>query len=275
MIDLKDLIKTGIHFGHQTCRWQPLMKPYIWGQRGGVHLINVSHTAQQLESAAKFLASIALQGRQILWVGTKKAAQQSIEKGARESNMPYVNHRWVGGTLTNYPQVKKSVTKLMHFEDIVKRASEFNYTKKEFLNFQKIIERLTSNVGGIRQLTWPIGAMVLIDVKKEDTALKEAQAAGVPVVALVDTNCDPSLVTHVIPGNDDSPRAIAFVIDYLAQAVKRGVQEAQKNKKDIGESQTTEQLAPRVEISAVEKAMLESEEETVSLDQQAAHKGKK
>ncbi len=275
-IDLKDLIKTGIHFGHRTCRWHPLMNPYIWGQRGGVHLVNVAYTAQHLENAARILSDIAAQNKQVLFVGTKKAAQKAIETGAKETNMPYVNNRWIGGTLTNYSQVKKSVTKLMHFEDIIKRSADFNYTKKELSNFQKIIERLNENIGGIRQLSWPIGAVVLIDIKKEDTALREARAAGVPVIALVDTNCDPSLVNYVIPGNDDSPRAIAFVVDYLAQAVKQGTQKAKANQqKHVTGKTSEEQQAPasRVEITDVEKAMLTAEEDATT--GQTSKKGKK
>lgn len=271
MIDFRDLIKTGIHFGHQTSRWHPLMNPYIWGQRGGVHLINVSNTAQQLENAAKFIENIVTNGRQVLLVGTKKAAQEVVEKCGKEANMPFVSHRWIGGTLTNYSQVKKSVTKLMHYEDIVKRSHEFNYTKKEFLNFKKIIDRLQDNVGGIRYLQWPLGAVVIIDIKKEETALLEARAAGVPVIALVDTNCDPSLVDYVIPGNDDSPKAIAFVVEYLTQAIKRGVQQAKANRqrqpvaeKAAAQEATQGQAAPKpaqqIELTEVEKAMLEDEE---------------
>lgn len=227
MIDFKDLIKAGLHFGHQTARWNPKMAHYIWGNRNGIHLIDVSKTANQLEQAAQFLESIAAKGTQILLVGTKKPAQKATEATAKAVNMPYVNERWVGGTLTNYPQVKKSVTKLLHFEDVLSRAGSFNYTKKELSIFQKLAGRLQDNVGGIRALKWPVGAIVLIDVKKELTALKEAHVAKVPVVALVDTNCDPSMVDYVIPGNDDSPKSVAFVLDYLGQAIQRGMARAE------------------------------------------------
>ena len=224
MVDFKDLIKAGIHFGHQTARWNPRMEPYIWGYRNGIHLIDVSKTAQQLERAAQFLEKVAAQCEQILWVGTKKPAQKSIETTAKTLKMPYVSDRWVGGTLTNFPQVKKSVTKLLHLEDVLARSASFHYTKKELSVFQKMVSRLQENVGGIRALKWPIGALVLVDIKKELTALKEARLAGVPVIAVVDTNCDPSLVDYVIQGNDDSPKAISYVIDYLGQAVQRGLE---------------------------------------------------
>jgi len=232
VVDFRDLVKAGVHFGHQTARWNPKMAPYIWGHRGGIHLIDVSKTAYYLEQAAKFLQSVAAQKKQILWVGTKKSARDSIVKLAKELDMPYVANRWIGGTLTNFPQVKKSVTKLLHFEDIIARSSEFTYKKKEVLTFQKIVDRLERNIGGIRHLKWPIGAIVVVDVRKEKTVLSEARQAGIPIVALVDSNSDPLLIDYVIPGNDDSPKAVSFVIDYLGEAVKRGIAEAAKKEKE-------------------------------------------
>ena len=228
MIDFRSLIKAGVHFGHQTSRWFPKMAPYIWGKKNNVHLFDVSITAQQLEKSALFLQSVVAEGKTILWVGTKKPAQEIIETTAKSLSMPYVVHRWIGGTLSNRHQVKKSVTKLLHYEDIVAKAEKSTsfYTKKELGVFNKMIERLRKNVNGIRNMAWPLGAIVLIDVNKEKAALKEAIATGVPVVALVDTNGDPSLVDFVIPGNDDAPRAIKAIVDYLAQAVQKGKEEA-------------------------------------------------
>lgn len=222
MIDLKLLIKNGVQFGHQTWRWNPKMRPYIWGSKNDVHLIDISKTAHQLEKAAQFLESIAATGKPVLWVGTKKAAQGAINQVATSLNCPSVTHRWIGGTLTNYPQVKKSVTKLLHFEDVVARSSELHYTKKELNLFNKMAERLVKNVGGIRSLTWPVGAVVVVDARKEHVAVKEAIAAGIPVVGLLDTNNDPSMINYVIPTNDDAPRAIQIILEYLGQAVQRG-----------------------------------------------------
>jgi len=223
MIDFRQLVKVGIHFGHQTSRWCPKMAPYIWGFKNKVHLIDVSKTAYQLEKAAQFLEKRAAEGESVLWVGTKKAAQGAIYKAATKLGMPYVNHRWIGGTLSNYPQVKKSVTKLLHYEDIVAK-SEKNpyYTKKELNMFQKIVNRLKRSIGGICGLTWPIGAIVVVDVEKEQSAVKEAVIMGIPVVAIVDTNGDPSLVDYVIPANDDAPQSISIILNYLAQAVSKG-----------------------------------------------------
>jgi small subunit ribosomal protein S2 len=240
------LIKSGIHWGHQKSRRNPKMDPYIWGSKNNVSLIDVSKTAHQLEKAAKFLEEIAAQGKPILWVGTKKPAQESIFSVATALNMPSVTHRWIGGTLSNYSQVTKSRTKLLHYEDVLARSEKFPfYTKKELNVIQKAVERLQKNVGGIRSLTWPIGAIVLVDVIKERSALKEAARMRVPVVALVDTNADPSLVDYVIPGNDDAPRAIKVVIDYLAEAARKGAEVAQTRQV---EKQISEEMPGKEEL---------------------------
>jgi small subunit ribosomal protein S2 len=253
----KELIKATVHIGHQKTRWCPKMAPYIWGHKNGIHLFDVSKVDTQLEKAAKFLESVAASGKPILWVGTKKAAQQAVADVAGMVNMPSVTHRWIGGTLSNYPQVKKSVTKLLHFEDIVAKAEKFpHYTKKEISVFQKNIERLQKNVGGIRKLTWPVGAVVLVDVLKEHSALKEAAVMGVPVVALVDTNGDPSLVDYVIPSNDDSPKSIKYVIDRLGAAVQQGLAtlgERPDVEVEVVEIGTTDELSLRALEEDVEE----------------------
>ena len=223
MIEFRDLIQAGLHFGHQKSRWCPKMAPYIWGHRNGVHLIDVSKIAFNLEKASKFLEEVAARGETILWVGTKKSAKNMIESIGQNLNMPYVSHRWLGGTITNFYQVKKAVTKYLHLEDVIKKADESAYTKKECVTFQKAADRLKRTVGGLIDLKMPIGAIVLIDVRKEATALQEASVAGIPIVALVDSNADPMGVDFVIPGNDDSPKAIKFVLDYLAAGAARGL----------------------------------------------------
>ena len=221
-IALKSLVENGLHFGHQTSRWCPKMKPYIWGQKNGVHLIDVSKTARGLEKSAEFLEQLAREGKSVLWVGTKKPAQEIVKNAAAELGQPFISHRWIGGLLTNYIQVKKSVSKLLHFEDVLSKSEHFHYTKKELNLFQKIVDRLINNIGGVRRLKWPVGAVVLVDSSKESTALREANECGVPVIALVDTNSDPSGVDFIIPGNDDSPKSIKFVINYLAAAYRKG-----------------------------------------------------
>lgn len=266
MIDFKTLAKAGVHFGHQTARWNPKMAPYIWGQRSGIYLIDVSKTASQLEKAAQFLESIAAQGKQILWVGTKKPAQPTINKVGTKLNMPFVTHRWIGGTLTNNSQVRKSITRLLHFEDILAKSAEFSYTKKELGTFNKIAERLIKNVGGVRTLRWPVGAVVLVDVRKEQTALREAAAMGIPVVALVDTNGDPSLVNYVIPGNDDSPKSIELIIDYLGQAAEKGIAVAAQQKLQKEEAVEEVQENPEMKLVGFD------EEETESKDKKQPRK---
>jgi small subunit ribosomal protein S2 len=234
MIEFRDLIQAGLHFGHQKSRWCPKMAPYIWGHRNGVHLIDVSKIAFNLEKASKFLEEVAARGETILWVGTKKSAKTMIESIGQNLNMPYVSHRWLGGTITNFYQVKKAVTKYLHLEDVIKKADESAYTKKECVTFQKAADRLKRTVGGLIDLKMPIGAIVLIDVRKEATALQEASVAGIPIVALVDSNADPMGVDFVIPGNDDSPKAIKFVLDYLAAGAARGLDK--KNLQDEAEA---------------------------------------
>lgn len=244
MIDLKLLVQSGVQFGHQTWRWCPKMAPYIWGKKNGIHLIDVSKTAFQLEKAANFLEHIAAEGKQILWVGSKPAAQAIILEVGGRLSMPTVVHRWVGGTLTNYPQVRKSVTKYLHLQEALEKSDKDLYTKKEYGVMQKLVNRLDKNVGGIQTLRWPVGAVVVVDVKKEQSAVREARAAGIPVVALVDTNVDPSLVDYVIPSNDDIARAVKILLDYLAEAVERGIKTAKENKKETvaNAEQTINQL---------------------------------
>ena len=244
MIDFRQLVKAGVHFGHQTSRWCPKMAPYIWGFKNKVHLIDVSKTAFQLEKAAQFLELVAAEGKPILWIGTKKASQKVIKDQATTLKMPYVNHRWIGGTLSNHAQVKKSLTRLLHYEDILVKSKEVSYyTKKELNTFQKIVNRLDKSVGGIRNLTWPMGAVVVVDVTKEQSAVREAVSVGIPIVAIVDTNADPSLIDYVIPANDDSPQSIGVIIDYLGAAVLKGKEAA---KKVAAEKQKEERAASAV-----------------------------
>lgn len=233
-----ELVKAGVHFGHQKSRWCPKMEPYIWGYKNKVHLIDVSKTAAQLDKSEKFLESVAAEGKTILWVGTKKAASAPIKEMAIKLDMPYVNHRWLGGTLLNWSQVKKSLTLLLHYEDILAKAeSNPFYTKKELSLFKKTVDKLEKTVGGIRKLALPIGAIVIVDVNKEQSAVKEAASMGVPIVGLVDTNSDPSLVDFVIPANDDSPQSINLIVNYLGDAVVRGKELAAKKAKN-GEAPT-------------------------------------
>jgi len=231
-MDFTELVRVGAHFGHLKSRLNPKMSKYIWGIKNNVHLIDVSKSAFLIEKAAKFLSDTAAEGKPILWIGTKKAACNIISDVAKKLDMPSVSHRWIGGTLSNYSQVKKSVTKLLHYEDIISKSDKFpHYTKKELVMFAKVVDRLKKNIGGIARLTWPIGAIVLVDVNKEMSALREAFTMGIPVVAIIDTNGDPSLVDYVIPANDDSSKTINLILGYLADSIIKGQKIIKDNKK--------------------------------------------
>lgn len=257
MIDYRSLIKAGVHFGHLRLRWSPKMAPYVWGCRGGIHLIDVSKTAQLLQEAANFIQKTVAEGKSILWVGTKKSAQGTIEKVAKDLRMPYVTHRWVGGTLSNYSQVKKSATKLLHLRDIVSKSQEQGQrtkTKKEINVIGKTLERLERNVEGILNLRPQLGAIFIVDVQKEEAALREASQMNVPIIALVDTNGDPTLVDYVIPGNDDAPRSVNIIVEYVYEAAKRGLEDLNR-KKASGDITVQEAAEPMAEEAMAEVAI--------------------
>ena len=281
MIDLKSLIKAGVHFGHQSSRWCPRMAGYIWGQKNGVHLIDISKTAIQLERASKFLENTIKEGKTVLWIGTKKPAQQSVREAAEISTMPYVTHRWIGGTLTNRSQVQKSVTKFLHLCDVLKKTDRTHYTKKELNSFQKRVDRLEKNIGGIVKMKWPVGALVVVDVRKEQSAVKEARSMNIPVVALVDTNSDPLGIDYTIPANDDAPRSIKILVDYLAQAAQRGKAAFDQIKKDEIEAeraQLHDKQPKKKEAKISEKTIDEqvtpatTQEETAEIKKETATK---
>lgn len=239
-IDLKQLLEVGIHFGHKTSRWSPQMRPFIWGSRNKVHLIDISKTAFLLERAGAFAKSLAAEGGEILFVGTKKPAQDLVKKAAIGLGMSYVVHRWIGGTLSNFEQVKKAITRLLHFQDVIKK-NYGNYKKKELVTMQKEVERLEKNIGGIINLGYPPAAIIVVDGKKEHAVIKEASRLGIPIIGLIDTNTDPKGVTHVIPGNDDSPKSIEFVLNYLETAIKAGRAQFEQKKQE----QRAQSLAAR------------------------------
>lgn len=278
MIKLKELVQNGVQFGHQSWRWSPKMDPYIWGEKNGVHLIDVSKTAAQLEKAVNFIETIVANGEQLLFVGTKKPAQKLIQEAAVQTKSPYIINRWVGGTLTNFSQVKKSVTKLLHLEDILEKSDQYSYTKKEYVVFKKMADRLESTVGGIRDLKWPVGAVVIIDAKKEAVAIKEAQKMGIPVVALVDTNTDPTGIDYVIPGNDDAARAIKIILDQLILAVEKGKKEAKAQAKKAQEAAEKKAQAKKDEQKAsaakktVKKSAVKAEDKPVEKKESADKK---
>ncbi len=252
MIDLKKLVEAGVHFGHHSSKWHPKMKPYIWGTRNKVHLINVAKTAFLLDRAEKFLESAAAEGKQILWVGTKKTAQPLVRALADKLEMPYVYHRWIGGTLSNFEQVRKAITRLLHFRDVVAKSSARG-TKKEYSVMLKEIERLEKNIGGISAMHGLPAAIVVVDAKKERAVIKEANNVGIPVVCLVDTNTDPSGVSYLIPANDDSPKSIEVIFEQLALGISRGKAVAAANAQEAAAKVAAERAA-RKKIADDKKA---------------------
>lgn len=262
-IDLKEMLKAGVHFGHKTSRWSPKMRPYIWGSKNKVHLIDVSKTAFLLEKVGEFVKDTTANGGTLLFVGTKKSAQECVKNAAVALNMPYVVHRWVGGTLSNFDQVKKAITRLLHLQDVVKKSAT-HYKKKEIGTLQKEIMRLEKNIGGIVNLAYPPAAIVVVDAKKEQAAVKEASRLGIPVVALVDTNTDPEGVTFVIPANDDSPKSIIYIVSYLEARVREGLTLCKENKEKERVEYEAKRVALRKEKEAtVVKQVVEPKKEAV------------
>lgn len=257
------MLKAGVHFGHRTSRWSPKMRPFIWGAKNKIHLIDVSKTAFLLERAGTMMRDLAATGGVFLFVGTKKAAQGTVQKTATTLGMPFVIHRWVGGTLSNYEQVKKAITRLMHLRDVVSKPTT-TYKKKEIGMIQKEIARLEKNIGGIIDLDYPPAGIVVIDAKKEQSAVKEASRLGIPVIALVDTNTDPDGVSYIIPSNDDSPKAISFVLEYLEARVQEGkALFADKRAAEIEAKKAAKAEAAKNEkpasVAAMEKAAAQAE----------------
>ncbi len=222
-ISLREMLESGVHFGHQTRRWNPRMKPYIYGQKNGVHIIDIQQTARALVSATVFVSNLVARGQTLLFVGTKRAAREIIQEEANRSGQFFVNERWLGGTLTNFQTVKKSIERL-NFLTKSREDGKFEaLTKKEQLTLAREIEKMDKSLGGIKNLKALPGALFVIDPKKEHIAVDEANKLGIPVVALCDTNCDPDGITHVIPGNDDAIKSIRLFVAAIAEAAHKGV----------------------------------------------------
>ncbi len=223
-ISMKELLEAGVHFGHQTKRWNPKMKPYIFGARNGIYIIDLQKTVRFFKSAYNFVKESVLNGETVLFVGTKKQAQDSIQEEAERCSMFYVNQRWLGGMLTNFSTVKQSIDRLKRIDAMFEDGSIEAYPKKEALKFEKEREKLQKILGGIKGMHKLPGLMFVIDPKNEEIAIQEANKLGIPVVAIVDTNCDPDPINYVIPGNDDAIRAIRLLSSKMADAVLEGAQ---------------------------------------------------
>ncbi|HCO12115.1 MAG TPA: 30S ribosomal protein S2 [Desulfonauticus sp.] len=227
-VTMKQLLETGVHFGHQTKRWNPKMKPYIFGARKGIHIIDLQQTVKMFQIAHDFIVDQVAQGKKVLFVGTKRQAKEIIKEEAERCQMPYVIHRWLGGTLTNFQTIKKSIARLKELEQMFEDGSINRFPKKEIIKKQKDLEKLEKNLGGIKNMEDIPGVAFIIDPKNEEIAVKECIKLGIPTVAIVDTNCDPDVVDYVIPGNDDAIRAIKLFVASIADACLQGLAKSEE-----------------------------------------------
>ena len=227
-IGIKDLLDAGLHFGHQTKRWNPKMKRYIFDKRNGIHIIDLTQTMGKLDEAMTFVEDVASSGKSVLFVGTKKQAQSVIRDCATESGQHYVVHRWLGGTLTNNRTIRRSVRRMREIEEIEKNDQFASLPKKEAAGMRRELEKLHRNLSGIANMSELPGVMVVIDINREAIAVNEAHRLNIPVVAIVDTNCDPDPIDYVIPGNDDAIRAIKLISESLGARVKKGAREYER-----------------------------------------------
>ncbi|MDO4369716.1 MAG: 30S ribosomal protein S2 [Clostridia bacterium] len=235
VISMKQLLEAGVHFGHQTRRWNPKMAQYIFTERNGIYIIDLQKTVRKIDEAYMFIRDVAMEGKSVLFVGTKKQAQESIESEAKRCGMFYVNNRWLGGTLTNFRTIQTRIKKLNDIDKMEKDGQFEVLPKKEVIKLCAEREKLLKNLGGIREMKKLPGAMFIVDPRKERIAVQEARILGIPIVAIVDTNCDPDEIDYVIPGNDDAIRAVKLIAGKLADAVLEGKQ---------GEQVTDEEAAP-------------------------------
>jgi len=255
VVAMKQLLEAGVHFGHQTKRWDPKMAEYIYQARNGIHIIDLQKTSKKIDEAYKFMKEVAEEGKDILFVGTKKQAQECIKDAAIKSNMFYVDQRWLGGMLTNFKTIRKRVERLNKLEEMQENGTFDVLPKKEVAKLKNEMEKLEKNLGGIKEMTKLPGAMFVVDPKAERIAVLEAKKLNIPIIGLVDTNCNPEDVDYPIPGNDDAIRAVNLITDVMANAIIEGRQ---------GESLESEQEFAEEASSSEEKSIEEvvaSEEE--------------
>ncbi|HHX24475.1 MAG: 30S ribosomal protein S2 [Tepidanaerobacteraceae bacterium] len=224
IVSMKQLLEAGVHFGHQTRRWNPKMKEYIFTERNGIYIIDLQKTVKKIEEAYEFVKNISAEGGFILFVGTKKQARESLQEEAQRCGMYYVNQRWLGGMLTNFKTIRKRIDRLHELEKMEEEGLFEVLPKKEVLNLQHEKERLEKNLGGIKDMTELPQAIFIVDPRKERIAIQEARKLNIPIIAIVDTNCDPDEVDYIIPGNDDAIRAVKLLTEKIADAVIEGRQ---------------------------------------------------
>ena len=241
VVSMKQLLEAGVHFGHQTRRWNPKMARFIFTERNGIYIIDLQKTVQKVDEAYEFVRDLAAKGESVLFVGTKKQAQNSIREEAERCNQFYVNERWLGGMLTNFRTIQTRIARLKELEAMFEDGTVEQYTKKEAMLMQRELQKLEKNLGGIKDMKKLPGAIFVVDSKKEEIAVKEARKLGIPVIATVDTNCDPDVIDFPIPANDDAIRAVKLLTSKIADAVLEGHQ---------GQQEEEETAAPAAEEAA-------------------------
>lgn len=252
-VELADLLAAGAHFGHLTRRWNPKMKPYIFMERNGIHIVDLKKTQQLLHDACTAIANIVAEGKKILYVGTKKQAKDVIESEAKRANQFYFSERWLGGALTNFTTIRKSVKRLTNIEKMESDGTFDKITKKEVLFLTREREKLHKGLSGVVDMTRLPGALYVVDVKKEAIAVKEAHRLGIPIFAIVDTNCDPDLIDHVIPANDDALKSVQLITKVLTDAIVEGQERVKAQQQEVRESEEKQEQG----ITREEKAKTE------------------
>lgn len=243
-LKMKELLEAGVHFGHQTKRWNPKMKPYIFGARNGIYIIDLQKTVRMFKTAYDFVTGIVAEGKSVLFVGTKKQARESIYEEANRCEMFYVHNRWLGGMLTNFQTIKQSIDRLNYLNDIMNDGSVNLFPKKEQLKLEHERVKLDNNLGGIRTMNGVPGAIFIVDSKNEAIAVREGKRLNIPIISIVDTNCDPDEIDYIIPGNDDAIRAIRLITARIADACIEGRQQMIEKQQAEADKEIEVQLEP-------------------------------
>ena len=262
VVAMKQLLEAGVHFGHQTRRWDPKMAEYIYQARNGIHIIDLQKTSKKIDEAYAFIKEVAEEGKDILFVGTKKQAQECVKEAAIKSNMFYVDQRWLGGMLTNFKTIKTRIKRLKDLETMQEDGTFDVLPKKEVILLKKEMEKLQTNLGGIKDMEEMPGVIFLVDPKKEANAISEAKKLNIPTVGIVDTNCNPEVLDYAIPGNDDAIRAVKLIADVMANAVIEGKQ-GESFEQVISEESETEEVVEEEKAPETMEEVVANSEETV------------
>ena len=268
VVSMKELLEAGVHFGHQTRRWNPKMKRFIFTERGGIYIIDLQQTQGLLQEAHDFARAIAERGGSVLFVGTKKQAQDAVRDQARRVGMPYVNHRWLGGLLTNWRTISDRIQRLHELRSLKTESQLDLLPAKERISMEAELEKLEANLGGVAEMRRQPDAVFIVDLRKEQLAVREAQRLGLPVIALVDTNCDPDEADYVIPGNDDAIRSCALIVKAIADGIETGKQkvssrEMAAKREQEAPAEAAEAAEPSEEAPAAEEVAAAPEYEVV------------